>query len=188
MIIDTHLERKILRNYFFIVGTIKDINVKYFINKINKEVLKDNAKSFTTNVQGKMTYWDSFVNDPEFQKLFFKFRDYVDSNNIFGDRYYKLKDCWGYVLNKKGYTKFHDHLPNVWSGAIYLNDHSQVLHFPEIGASVKPKKGRFVLFSSFLKHGCRTNETNKLKYGLSFNCEDYNSVDQVREIEGLNNK
>ena len=176
MIIDTHLERKILRNYFFIVGTIKDINAKYFINKINKEILKDNAKSFTTNVQGKMTYCNSFLNDPEFTKLFIRFRDYIDLNQLFKDCRYLLSDAWGYVLKENNYTIEHDHLPHVWSGAVYLNDHPQTLDFPEINISVKPKKGRFVLFSSFLRHGCKTNETNKAKYGLSFNCRNNNSV------------
>jgi len=183
MIIETHLERKILRDYFFIVGTIKDINDKYFIKKINKEILKDNAKSYTTNIKGKMTHWSSFPNDPEFRKLFLQFRDYVDSHGIFSDRYYKLKDAWGYVLGKKEYTKFHHHLPNVWSGAIYLNDHNQTLDFPQINISVKPEKGKFILFNSFLNHGCEVNKVNKLKYGLSFNCEDHNSVEQVREIQ-----
>ena len=186
MIIDTHLERKMLRKYFFIVGTIKDINDKYFIKKINKEILKDNAQNYVTNIKGKMTFWDSFLNDPEFRKLFSQFRHYVDSNSIFNDRYYKLKDAWGYVIGKKGQTLFHDHLPNVWSGAIYLNDHNQTLDFPELDISVKPEKGRFILFSSFLNHGCKISNINKLKYGLSFNCEDYNSVDQIVNVQRLN--
>ena len=43
MIIDTHLERKMLRKYFFIVGTIKDINDKYTksIRDLNNLISKD---------------------------------------------------------------------------------------------------------------------------------------------------
>jgi len=188
MIIDTHLERKILTDYFFIVGTIEDINCEYFINKINKVTPTKDNLNYKTNIIGKMTNWTYFTKDEEFKKLFIQLRDYVDLNGIFSNRYYKLKDAWGYVIDKKEYTKFHDHVPNVWSGAVYLNDHSQVLDFPQIDISVKPKKGRFILFSSFLNHGCKINNTNKLKYGLSFNCEDYNSVDQVKEMQRLKNK
>ena len=66
------------------------------------------------------------------------------------------------------------------------HDHNQTLDFPELDISVKPEKGRFVLFSSFLNHGCKISNINKLKYGLSFNCQDYNSVDQIVNVEGLN--
>ena len=32
----------------------------------------------------------------------------------------------------------------------------------------------------------KISNINKLKYGLSFNCQDYNSIDQIVNVEGLN--
>jgi ectoine hydroxylase-related dioxygenase (phytanoyl-CoA dioxygenase family) len=63
----------------------------------------------------------------------------------------------------------HDHFGCYVSGAIYLNSHDQLLEFPEINEKVKPEIGSFVIFTSFLKHGCKRNLTNKTKYGISFN-------------------
>ena len=73
------------------------------------------------------------------------------------------------------YTKFHNHQGCYFSGVIYLNKHSQVLEFPEINEELKPEKGSFAIFSSFLKHGCsKRNLEEKAKYGISFNCNHVN--------------
>ena len=82
---------------------------------------------------------------------------------------YLLKDSWGFSLEKNNITKTHTHLPCLWSGVLYLNSHQQILNFPEINKKVKPEKGKFALFSSFLKHGCVENSSKKIKWGISFN-------------------
>ena len=65
---------------------------------------------------------------------------------------------------------FHDHqcIVMVWS-SVYLNDCEQPLEFPEIKQECRPQKGAFCVFNSFLLHGCRKNQDNDSKFGMSFN-------------------
>ena len=96
-------------------------------------------------------------------------------NNKIAKEAYFLKEAWGIKESFGGYTKEHCHLPSYLSGSIYLNDHDQKIYFPDIKKEIKPRKGTFVLFSSFLKHYTNRNNTNKSKYALAFNF-DYTTI------------
>tara|TARA_R110000824_G_C14929033_1_gene648523 strand:+ start:61 stop:597 length:537 start_codon:yes stop_codon:yes gene_type:complete len=175
MKIQQEILSKIERDYFFIVGTI-DIDANYFINKI-EEGIKYSPLNFKTNVVGQMTEWKFFRGDKKFIDTIFKFLDYLDNNKITKEAYF-LKEAWGIKESFGGYTKEHNHFPSYLSGSIYLNNHSQKLYFPDIKKEVEPKKGTFVLFSSFLKHYTNRNNTNKSKYALAFNF-DYTTIDDI---------
>ena len=166
MKIQQEILSKIERDYFFIVGTI-DIDANYFINKI-EEGIESSSLNFKTNVVGQMTEWKFFKGDKKFIDIIFKFLDYLDNNKIAKEAYF-LKEAWGIKESFGGYTKEHCHLPSYLSGSIYLNNHTQKIYFPEIKKEIEPKKGTFVLFSSFLKHYTNRNNTNKSKYALAFN-------------------
>mgnify|MGYP003674683529 FL=1 len=175
MKIQQEILSKIERDYFFIVGTI-NIDENYFINKI-EEGIKYSSLNFKTNVVGQMTEWKFFRGDKKFIEIIFKFLDYLDNNKITKEAYF-LKEAWGIKESFGGYTKEHNHFPSYLSGSIYLNNHSQKLYFPDIKKEVEPKKGTFVLFSSFLKHYTNRNNTNKSKYALAFNF-DYTPIDDI---------
>ena len=184
MIITKHIEGKVDRNYLYCEGIFEDINCNYFIKKIKTVTKTTYNENYKSHVKGKMTPWRFFTQDLKFIKLYREIVFYVDHNFIFPK--YDLIDAWGYSIEKGEGTHFHHHNPHAWSGAIYLNDHDQALEFPDIKKSFKPKKGGFVVFSSFLNHGCEASQSEKTKYGLSFNCEDYNSVDQIVNVQRLN--
>ena len=97
-----------------------------------------------------------------------KLVDHLEFNNITHESY-SLLEAWGIKEGFGEYTREHCHLPHYISGSVYLNDHPQKLYFPEIKEEVEIKKGRFVLFSSFLKHYTKRNVTNENKYGIVFN-------------------
>ena len=82
------------------------------------------------------------------------------------DRY--IADAWGIKIDKDDYTKLHDHASAMYSGILYLNDVDQKLNFPELSMSVTPRKGTFVSFSSWLKHGADPNQ-GETKYAIPFN-------------------
>lgn len=52
MIINKHIERKILTDYFFIEGKIP-INSNYFIHNIEEAVRKDDNENYKTHVKVK---------------------------------------------------------------------------------------------------------------------------------------
>jgi|TARA_R100001463_G_scaffold104212_1_gene158784 hypothetical protein len=166
IIIDHHIEDEVLTDYFFIEGTI-DINSEYFIEKIKKGFQEDSNMGFKTNIRDLMTSYFYFNEDKEFGKLLNQFIVYVDDRLKLDS--YALQDSWGYCVRTGNKTNFHTHKPSIWSGVLYLNDHSQTLDFPKLKRKIKPEKGRFALFSSFLDHGCKKHKAKETKWGISFN-------------------
>jgi hypothetical protein len=166
MIIEKITQKKVLRDFFFIEGMV-EIDQKYFIQKIKEGCNDPNNLSFKTNIHDQMTDWKYFNEDSEFLKLADKFKDLVDNKTKRPG--HVLEDAWGFCVNSGGYTKFHSHSCSAWSGVIYINDHTQTLDFLDIRRKVKPVKGRFILFSSFLDHGCKVHTKPEPKYGISFN-------------------
>ena len=171
MIFDKIIRSEIKQPYFFYKGKFNNINSKYFINKIDEGCNAINNNSFKTNIIGEMTNYKYFNNDIEFLKLVWQIFDVVDQD--INSKEYRLEEAWGLKNSLSHYTKDHTHHGCYFSGVIYLNKHSQKLKFPEINQEIEPDIGSFAFFSSFLKHSCQRNLTNKTKYGLSFNC-NYN--------------
>ena len=157
---------KVKIDFLLIEGTV-DIETPYFINEINKGIKENNNENFKTNVNGYMTSWHYFTRNNNFLKTLFPLFDYLD--NLEKIKAYSLHSAWGLKEGFGNYTYPHDHAPNYLSGVIYLNDHDQVLLFPEIKKEFKPKRNSFILFSSFLIHKTLRNITDIDKYAISFN-------------------
>jgi hypothetical protein len=166
MIIEKHIEKQVLQDYMFIEGTI-DIDTNYFLNKIKEGFQKEDNNNYHSNIKDRMTSWTYFNEDEKFLNILNKFIFYIDSNIKFPP--YCLRESWGYNISTKNQTLEHDHKPMIWSGVIYLNKHNQTLDFREISKKVKPEKGKFVLFSGFLKHQALTHYDKNTKWGISFN-------------------
>jgi|TARA_R110000824_G_scaffold162744_1_gene338458 hypothetical protein len=167
MKIDTEITSQIPVNYTFITGK-SNINCDYFIDKIEEGIGGKDNKNFQTNVHGYMTPWKYFIRDLEFLNFLYPIFDKIDSLPVKPPRYY-LDEAWGIKETLGHRSSIHNHQPAYLSGVLYLNNHSQILDFPEINKFVKPKEGGFVLFSSFLKHGAKRNLTEESKYAISFN-------------------
>tara|TARA_R100000908_G_C3752530_1_gene147002 strand:- start:2407 stop:2931 length:525 start_codon:yes stop_codon:yes gene_type:complete len=166
MIIDKEINSQIEQDYIFITGHI-DVDQKYFVQKIEEGIKAGSNLNNQTAIQGFMTHWDYFNNDPQLQKLLLPMMDKLDK--IKNVPKYKFFNSWGYAESFGHRTTIHCHGDSLFAGSLYLNDHDQELIFPKINEKVKPERGRFVLFSGFLKHYTNRNITGKTKYGLSFN-------------------
>ena len=175
MQIHRHIEKKIKTDYFFIEGTI-DVDSDYFLDQIDKGIVREDNLSNRTSVRDQMTSFDYFNQDEKFIKILHTFMDFLDKNIPMSR--YRLTDAWGYRMNSGGETREHDHKPNLWSGVLYLNSHKQTLDFSQINYSVKPEKGKFVIFSSILLHKSEKHRENNPKYGISFNFGQLSLLDQ----------
>jgi len=167
MKIDTEINSQIPIDYTFITGK-SNIDSNYFIKKIEQGISSKDNKSFKTSVQGYMTPWHYLVQDKEFIKFLLPILDKIDLLPTKVPSYI-LEEAWGIKETFGNRTVLHNHTPAYLSGVLYLHSHPQILEFPEINKTVKPSKGKFVIFSSFLKHGANRNSTNESKYGISFN-------------------
>ena len=166
MIIDKEIISQIPRDYIFISGVL-DIDAQYFKKRI-AEGVQSSSINYKTNVVGQHTEWKFFNNDEKFMTVLFQINDYLENSNI-KLHGYNLKEAWGLIEKFGDYTKRHNHSFAYLSGVIYLNDHHQKLYFPTIKQEIIPKKGRFVIFSSFLTHYTKRNLRHKTKYAISFN-------------------
>ena len=167
MEITLHIEKPLEDKSFFITGKL-NFDFNYFIEKIEEGIKQEDNNNYKTNIIGSMTNYKFFLNDPYFQKISMNFIKYFDENlNLPA---YKMEDAWGYKVGIFEYTKSHNHRGYCWSGALYLNSHTQTLDFPQFNKKIKPEPGRFVLFPSWIKHEClRQIDEKNPKYGLSFN-------------------
>ncbi len=168
MTIESYVEGEALCDYFFIEGTI-EVDSEYFINEIKKGINKKDNMNFKTNVRDHMTSYKYFNNDLKFKKILTELMRYVDEKLSLPE--YDLRDSWGYCIRTHNETKLHNH-SDLFSGVLYLNNHNQTLDFPSINRKVKPQKGKFALFSSFLKHEAKKHESKETKWGISFNLAD----------------
>ena len=175
MKVDKEIISKIEQTFYFISGKVK-LDATYFMSKI-EEGLKESDLHYKTNIQGWMTKYNFFNSDPHFHNVLHQILNSVDKYQ--DTKQYQLDTAWGYKEDKNSYTILHDHVPSYLSGVIYLNKHKQKLLFPEIHQAVNPEEGRFVIFSSFLKHEAKRNPIIIPKYGISFNLKYYNSGDAI---------
>tara|TARA_R100000664_G_C2669292_1_gene82036 strand:- start:47 stop:571 length:525 start_codon:yes stop_codon:yes gene_type:complete len=172
MRIEKEIISKIERDYLFIIANL-DLDSKYFIDKINEDIISNNNLNYKTNVVGKQTSWNLFNSDEKFKNIIISVFDYLD--NIKNIQKYRLESVWGIKEDKGDYTRIHDHLPSFLSGIIYLNKHPQKLYLPEINQEITPDCGKLILFSSFLKHYTKRNSVDNGKYAIAFNI-NYNRV------------
>ena len=166
MIIEKEILSKTARDYIFLVGKF-DLDIAYFKKRINEGIAASNL-SYRTNVYGKHTAWDFFNKDPKLTTILMELIDHMESLPIGLDKFY-LAEAWGLIEGFGEYTKPHHHNPSYLSGVLYLNDHHQQLHFPDIKQAITPKPGKVVIFSSWLSHHTKRNLKTKPKYGISFN-------------------
>ena len=166
MKINKEIISKLPRDYVFITGTF-DLDAPYFKKRI-EEGVKVSSLNYKTNVHGQQTDWKFFNKDEKLALFLLQVIDYIDNLNLPLQAFY-LHDCWGLIERFGDYTKKHKHGGSLFSGVLYLNNHSQKLYFPEIKEEVTPTTGGFVLFNSFLTHYTQRNITHKEKYAISFN-------------------
>jgi hypothetical protein len=166
MIIDKEIVSKIPTEYVFTTGIV-DIDSRYFKKKIDQGV-QTSTINYTTNVYGKHTEWKFFNSDEKFCIVLFQLIDHLETLNIDLEKF-SLWDAWGLKEGFGDYTKRHHHDSFYFSGVLYLDNHDQTLFFPDIKQEITPKKGRFVVFSSFLEHYTKRNMKHKEKYAISFN-------------------
>jgi hypothetical protein len=164
------IEREVYRKAF-IYEIQMDVDDKYFKEEIENCLKKKNLY-YTTNVKGKMTEWDAFNKNEKFVKILTKGLKYVSQFHQIKPRVI-IESAWGIKIEKGDYTEKHNHSSSELSGILYLNDVSQLLIFPDLNISVKPKKGTFLIFSPWLEHFTGLNESDVAKYAIAFNFREF---------------
>jgi len=164
--INRFFEGTFKKEYFFMEGEI-DLDSKSLIEKIQTGIKDPSNKNDITNVNGGMTDWQYFMNDPEIGEIIVNILNEIEQQVALPK--YKIHEVWGIEIGFAGSTKQHNHSPCVFSAIIYLNDVEQILYFPQIKKEVKTTRGKFVIFSGDLDHYTHRNLTHTKKYAIVFN-------------------
>jgi hypothetical protein len=172
MKINKEIISRIERDYIYFTGHTS-LNAKYLIDKI-EEGIQNSNNNFTTNVIGHMTDFKFFNEELLKTNFMYQLFDKLETYKFLDG--FRLNESWGLKEGYGCYTRKHSHKQSNISGVIFLNTHNQKLIFPEINEEVKPEKGKFVIFSSFLSHYNKRNLENKNRYAIAFNL-DYTSYD-----------
>ena len=173
---DKEIISKIDVDYIFMSGIIEDIDSEYFIKRIDEGVSDSNSLNFRTNVRGFHTSFTYFNNDKKFMVILSRILNQLETLK-YKFRPFSLREAWGIKLCLTNFTQIHDHCSQYLSGVLYLNDSNQELMFPAIDQKVKPVKGRFVVFSSFLEHHTFRSLEDEYKYAIPFNWQPKGILD-----------
>ena len=161
------LEKKL----FLIEHQLNDLSfVEDFKNLIDTNI---SELSYKTNVKGKMTKWDTFVSNKDFQKIILS---NVDIIKYFAINSYYCDNAWGNKLENEDEVTPHHHgtLDIIISGILYLTEDGPGTYFREFNKTIKEKIGKLVFFSSEAYHSVSKSNLNKARYTISFNFKKIN--------------
>jgi hypothetical protein len=161
------LNKKIKKDVFLLESTLKDIElIKILKNKIVNETLTNSVDQ--RNVLGKSTNYQFFINDVDFITFIKSIKKEISKIYPYD---FIIREAWGNVYNKNDCAKEHTHMDTTaFCGIIYLSENGPGTYFPELKFTVKEKIGKFVLFSSILKHSVKKCNSNRVT--LAFNMDE----------------
>jgi len=159
----------------FVVELQFKVNSDYFIEKIEQGIHEENNLNYETNVEGKMTRWNYFVEDFELLLMLKTGLTHIEKDLPFFPKS-KLWNAWGNRISLNDCVKPHNHSIATLSGVFYLNDSNQNLYFDEMDIVIKPKKGKLIFFSPILKHYTKISTSIEPRYSIAFNYQDLNKI------------
>mgnify|MGYP003116248580 CR=1 FL=1 len=125
-----------------------------------------------TNVKGKMTDWNYFLNKDNFNKFltFIINKHQISHPHLFEYflEKYIVKDAWGNQIQKNDSLDYHAH--SCWHGVLYLTKGCDLL-FPELNLKITPEPGDYYIFPPEILHGFNKCEEENSRYSLIFNLE-----------------
>ena len=158
------IEKKVPMPIFLYEGIVKDLEIDYFIKRIDENLTSLTGK---TNVKGGMTDWKLFAEDEKFVNIL--------KTNLEGLPYAIppgfMGEAWGIKLEKGQNTTFHDHKPANVSGILYFSESTTPLKFPDLNLDIYPKVGTLAVWSAPLIHGTGYLKEGP-KYAIAFNMEE----------------
>jgi hypothetical protein len=159
------------KKVFLIEHQLDDLSfIEDFKNLIDTNI---SELSYKTNVKGKMTKWDTFVSNKDFQKIIL---NSVDIIKYFAEDGAYCDNAWGNKLENDDEVISHHHIgPDmVMSGLLYLTEDGPGTYFKEFNKTIKEKIGKIVFFSPEVWHSVSKSNLNKTRYTLSFNLRKLN--------------
>ena len=117
-----------------------------------------------TNVKATMTEWEWGTDNPKVHRLqiyllneikkFFSIGCYNDNGRNADPEGMRLVNFWANIYNKGDYADSHNHRPAYYSFVYFLKTkwYNSSLVFSDSGQKVRPKEGRYVIFSAQTFH------------------------------------
>ena len=143
-----------------------------------------------TNVQGGMTKWDHFVDNPLFNNFIFYLinKHQLTHSNIFQyfNEKYDIRNAWGNEIKKNDHLKYHSHPCS--HGILYLTKGSDLI-LPELNLKITPEPGDYYIFPPEILHGFEKSTYKDNRYCLVFNIQQKsNKFNFDKKLEKLNER
>jgi hypothetical protein len=175
--------KDIIRESFILTGEIQD---KDLINKL-KEKIKEKVKSsklhYKTNVKGKFSGFDSFVEDIDFH-LFLK--TIQPQIQIIYRKNFRIIGAWGNICNKGDEVLLHNHRDvTAFCGILYLTENGPGTYFKEYDLLIEEKIGKFILFDPYLNHSVDKIKDDIDRITLAFNTHEFKEWENNQNIKWI---
>ena len=143
-----------------------------------------------TNVQGGMTKWDHFVDNPLFNNfiVYLINKHQLTHSNIFQyfNEKYDIRNAWGNEIKKNDHLKYHSHPCS--HGILYLTKGSDLI-LPELNLKITPEPGDYYIFPPEILHGFEKSTYKDNRYCLVFNIQQKsNKFNFDKKLEKLNER
>ena len=156
---------------------------------INIKSNLDSSLQGYTNVKGGMTYWNHFVNNPNFVNFMtFLINKHQTTNPDIFQHFLERKDiqnAWGNEIKKGDRLEYHMH--NCVHGILYLTKGCDLI-LPELNLKISPKPGDYYIFPPQIMHGFDPYEGDNNRYSLIFNIVESNGFEYDKKRDYLNER
>lgn len=163
-------------------------------NAISNVEIKSADSMWNDTVQTSFTYSDNnrlLESCPELTSTIYNsILEYIDIFNFEHDNSIHIKESWVNITERGQFQHFHTHAGNDISGVFYhqatgeqeegnivfktpspVVAQARLMHFEPNTVYYPPKKGRLILFPSFLEHAVLPNKTDNKRISVSFNAD-----------------
>jgi len=147
------------------------LDQEILLQKLQKLIDANVGKlDFQTNIQGQMTSWHHFKEEPLFKDLLnmlipfydrFKLEEWKEDTAMLS-----IRDAFASILKKDGFVEKHSHMGSCYSSALYFDDYAD-LHTD--AGSFKTERGKVITLPGWCNHWVDPLKQDVKRYTLVWN-------------------
>jgi hypothetical protein len=153
-----------------------------------KSNLDPNMENYT-NVKGGMTYWNYFLDKPDFinfiTHLVNKYQTtHPEMFKYFLERKF-VENAWGNEIKKGDSLDYHHH--SCVHGILYLTKGCDLI-LPELNLKISPEPGDYYIFPPEIIHGFDMYKEDYNRYSLIFNIRSKDNFDFDKKLRTIRSR
>ena len=129
---------------------------------------------------------DNILNDTELQGIHLNILAHIQNYMVLSNSYYEgfIEKSWFNIYHKEFFQEYHIHMDPLYRaicGIVYLTDSPQSVtqFYMHDTISIRPEKGKIVIFPDTVEHRVVANEKDQERITLAFNyrkCREWHGM------------